>query len=128
MKEMLDAGSRYNNLEKALGEGVVFILGKDISESCWTKLLPKSGPTFDAAISHLKAVGLSEQSRMYARLRKAVVEAIVALMLSPPQPYPSMSYENVSVPISGWDDASFGQAGYTEAQCFCVGPQHYCGM
>ncbi|KAJ9500068.1 hypothetical protein H2202_004459 [Exophiala xenobiotica] len=33
MKEMLDAGSRYNNLEKALGEGVVFILGKDISES-----------------------------------------------------------------------------------------------
>jgi hypothetical protein len=30
MKEMLDAGSRYNNLEKALGEGVVFVLGMDV--------------------------------------------------------------------------------------------------
>ncbi len=33
VKDMLDAGSRYNNLEKALGEGVLFVLGKGLSES-----------------------------------------------------------------------------------------------
>jgi hypothetical protein len=30
---MLDAGSRYKNLEKALGEGVLFVLGHEISET-----------------------------------------------------------------------------------------------
>jgi chemotaxis receptor (MCP) glutamine deamidase CheD len=33
VKEMLDAGSRYKNLEKALGEGVLFVLGQEISET-----------------------------------------------------------------------------------------------
>lgn len=33
VKEMLGAGSRYKNLEKALGKGVLFVLGQDISES-----------------------------------------------------------------------------------------------
>ena len=33
VKEMLEAGSRYKNLEKALGKGVLFVLGQDISES-----------------------------------------------------------------------------------------------
>lgn len=33
VREMLDAGSRYKNLELALGDGVLFVLGKDIAES-----------------------------------------------------------------------------------------------
>lgn len=33
VKDMLDAGSRYKNLEKSLGTGIIFVLGKDISES-----------------------------------------------------------------------------------------------
>jgi hypothetical protein len=33
VKDMLGAGSRYKNLEKALGKGVLFVLGQDISES-----------------------------------------------------------------------------------------------
>jgi len=33
VKEMLDAGSRYKNLEKSLGLGIVFVLGKDLAES-----------------------------------------------------------------------------------------------
>lgn len=33
VKEMLDAGSRYKNLENALGKGVLFVLGQEISES-----------------------------------------------------------------------------------------------
>ncbi|KIW58024.1 hypothetical protein PV05_02576 [Exophiala xenobiotica] len=125
VKDMLDAGSRYNNLEKALGEGVLFVLGKGLSESLWTKLLPKSGKTFDAAISHLKAVGLSARSRMYAQLRKTVVEAKVALVLSLPQAYPS--YESVSTPVLEWGVA-FPQANYPQAQCFCAGPEHCCGL
>jgi hypothetical protein len=64
---------------------------------------------------------------MYAQLRKAVVEAKVALMLPFPQAYPLMSHENVSVPVSGLDDAVW-QAGHTQAQCFCAGQQHYCGL
>lgn len=32
-QEMEDAGSRYKNLEQALGTGIVFILGKDIPET-----------------------------------------------------------------------------------------------
>jgi hypothetical protein len=33
VKDMLDAGSRYKNLEKSLGVGIIFVLGKDIAES-----------------------------------------------------------------------------------------------
>lgn len=33
VKDMLDAGSRYKNLERALGEGALFLLGKDLAES-----------------------------------------------------------------------------------------------
>ncbi|KIX09314.1 uncharacterized protein Z518_00393 [Rhinocladiella mackenziei CBS 650.93] len=33
VEEMLRAGSRYRNLENALGHGVLFVLGKDISET-----------------------------------------------------------------------------------------------
>lgn len=32
-QEMEDAGSRYKNLERALGTGIVFVLGKDIPET-----------------------------------------------------------------------------------------------
>ena len=32
-QEMEDAGSRYKNLERVLGTGIVFILGKDIPET-----------------------------------------------------------------------------------------------
>jgi hypothetical protein len=35
VREMLDAGSRYINLENALGPGTVFVLGKDLSESLY---------------------------------------------------------------------------------------------
>jgi hypothetical protein len=32
-KEMLDAGSRYRNLQKSLGPGIIFVLGMTIPES-----------------------------------------------------------------------------------------------
>ena len=33
VQEMEHAGSRYKNLERVLGKGIVFILGKDIPET-----------------------------------------------------------------------------------------------
>nr|POE56449.1 hypothetical protein CFP56_33421 [Quercus suber] len=42
LQQMLDHGSRYNNLGKHLGRGIVLVLGNDLPESYWTKLLPKS--------------------------------------------------------------------------------------
>lgn len=33
LQSMRDAGSRYRNLEKALGQGVVFMLGKELPET-----------------------------------------------------------------------------------------------
>lgn len=33
VKDMLNAGSRYKNLEIPLGAGITFVLGKDIAES-----------------------------------------------------------------------------------------------
>lgn len=44
VKEMLDAGSRYVNLEKSLGIGVVFILGKDLAETVYYVLSPRLNP------------------------------------------------------------------------------------
>lgn len=33
MKDMIDGGSRYNNIENALGKGAIFVLGTEISET-----------------------------------------------------------------------------------------------
>ena len=38
-QEMEDAGSRYKNLERVLGTGIVFILGKDIPETQYVHYL-----------------------------------------------------------------------------------------
>jgi hypothetical protein len=33
VKDMIDAGSRYKNIENALGKGAIFVLGTDIAET-----------------------------------------------------------------------------------------------
>jgi hypothetical protein len=33
VKEMVDAGSRYKNIEKTLGKGAIFVLGTEIAET-----------------------------------------------------------------------------------------------
>ncbi len=38
-QEMEDAGSRYKNLERVLGMGIVFLLGKDIPETQYVHYL-----------------------------------------------------------------------------------------
>ena len=39
VQEMEDAGSRYKNLERVLGPGIVFVLGKDIPETQYVRSL-----------------------------------------------------------------------------------------
>ena len=49
-EEMEDAGSRYKNLERVLGTGIIFILGKDISETQYVhSLVPLQALDTDTA-------------------------------------------------------------------------------
>lgn len=91
-EEMKDAGSRYRNLERALGTGVVFILGQTLPETqyvsdrvdvtalffspvySWTKLLPKSGDKFDRVVRHLQTVFTPNLQMFLPELRKAVIQ------------------------------------------------------
>jgi len=71
---MIDAGHRYKNIEKALGAGSILVLGKDIAETTWTKLLPKSGPKFSAAMDHMKSEGIPALASKYKDLSTQVIE------------------------------------------------------
>jgi len=103
VKEMLDAGSKYRNLERVLGDGVLFVLGQDIAESYWTKLLPKSGSAFDQAVNRLKSVNIPEIASRYSNLRKAVIDSKLTSMISGvpktfPDPQPSYTGPDFSTP------------------------------
>jgi hypothetical protein len=46
VKEMIDAGSRYKNIENTLGKGAIFVLGTEIAETQYgcTQLLADQVP------------------------------------------------------------------------------------
>jgi len=74
VNHMIDAGSRYKNIERVLGVGVILALGKDISETTWTRLLPKTGEKFDKAMRHLENnTQLRYLGAKYSALRLEVV-------------------------------------------------------
>jgi len=62
------------NIENALGTGAALVLGKDIAEDVWTKVLPKSGPKFQEAITHLKNAGLMPLASTYNNLMRRIIE------------------------------------------------------
>jgi len=110
--EMIDAGSRYRNLEQHLGIGVSLVLGMDPTETTWTKLLPKSGPKFDDVMKHLKSTELPNLAVRYRILREIVVghqlgtfRAIQQRMfetnLSSPERVPYPSPENDEMYLMG---------------------------
>ncbi|KAF2167547.1 hypothetical protein M409DRAFT_22352 [Zasmidium cellare ATCC 36951] len=74
--EMLTKGSRYNNLGKHLGRGVVFVLGNEVVESFWTKDLPKSesSPDFKAFLQNAIAGNLAPLAREYTGLCKNLID------------------------------------------------------
>ena len=88
--EMINAGTRYKNLEKSLGMGASLVLGVNISESMydclrmrrktwidsfrWTKTLPKGGAMHRLVVSHIARTPLPALAAQYATLRVTVVE------------------------------------------------------
>jgi len=96
VKEMTDAASRYKNIEKTLGLGTVLVLGASLTESqyviskrfvqigpqsnqySWTKLLPKSGPTFVTVMNHLKEIELHTLAANYETLRTGIIAYTLA--------------------------------------------------
>ncbi|OQN95382.1 hypothetical protein B0A48_18617 [Cryoendolithus antarcticus] len=70
---MLDFGHRYKNLEITVDGGIALVLGCELSESFWTKLLPKSGPLFTSVIEHLRTTDAARLSVKYAQVQHRIV-------------------------------------------------------
>lgn len=78
--DMLNLGSRYINIEATLGRGICLVLGCELPESHWYKLLPKSGELFDSVMGRLRSVGMEQLSARYVSLRNAIVESRMNLL------------------------------------------------
>jgi len=77
LKQMVDAGGRFVNLEMHAGEGVSIILGQG-SESRWIKLLPKKGEQFKKMVQHLRDLQLHERYPRECELRVKVVNWLLS--------------------------------------------------
>ncbi|KAF2170532.1 hypothetical protein M409DRAFT_19352 [Zasmidium cellare ATCC 36951] len=75
MKDMVNWGHRYKNLEKTLGKGICLVLGTQLSETLWYKILPKSGPKFKDVIAHLRKTGAVEVQKAFVDLREVIVKS-----------------------------------------------------
>lgn len=78
IKKMTDEGSRYKNLESALGLGATLVLGTKYKDSTWCKTLPKKDEKFEEIVGHLRRTSLPELAARYAPLRMAVMEQQLA--------------------------------------------------
>lgn len=101
ISSMVDYGSRYRNLEKKLGLGIVFLLGSKILfarlenkrlQVCqfkalkakahkqilkvlsWGKLLPKKDEKFEDVIKHIRKIRLDEEAAKFATLRQVIIQ------------------------------------------------------
>ncbi|PPJ60834.1 hypothetical protein CBER1_11932 [Cercospora berteroae] len=70
---MEDQGSRYVNLESALGRGIIFLLPGSEQDSMWTKLIPKKGEKFNEVVQTLRDNGVSAAALPFEALRDKVV-------------------------------------------------------
>jgi len=75
VKDMLDHGSRYKNMELALGPGICLVLGCQLSESHWKKLLGKSGNLFDSVVAQVRQTGAVQLALDYAPLQAEIVRS-----------------------------------------------------
>ncbi|KAH7096060.1 hypothetical protein FB567DRAFT_48389 [Paraphoma chrysanthemicola] len=73
LAKMIEWGGYYKNLEANVNQGICFVLGTSLSESHWTKLITKSGPTFNAVMKRFKDISLPQTAQQYAGLRQVVV-------------------------------------------------------
>ncbi|KIW82283.1 hypothetical protein Z517_05310 [Fonsecaea pedrosoi CBS 271.37] len=75
IKHMITVGSRLKNLEKVFGPGVAVVVGCDIAESTWSKVLPKKDDKFNKVIDHWRSTSLPELARKYASMQSTVIES-----------------------------------------------------
>lgn len=73
VQRMVGIGSRYKNLEDSLSAGVTLCLGTSVSESSWSKFLPKSGVKFDAMVERIRSTDVGDLAPRYAELRIQLV-------------------------------------------------------
>jgi len=78
--DMLNLGSRYINIECTMGRGICLLLGCNLPESHWSKLLPKKGDLFDAVMQQLRSSGMEQLSAQYASLRDGIVRSRMDLL------------------------------------------------
>lgn len=71
---MISAGSRYKNIDRVLGNGSYFVLGKDFAETTLTKVLPKSGTQFDNAMEILRNAEVPDLALKYKDLSAKLIE------------------------------------------------------
>jgi len=87
VKAMLDHGSRYRNMEKALGTGICLVLGCYLPESYWKKLMKKSGALFDSVIAHIKQTEAMQLAADYSPLQEAIVRQTMMALMQERSPY-----------------------------------------
>ncbi|KAF2719592.1 hypothetical protein K431DRAFT_305035 [Polychaeton citri CBS 116435] len=74
LDSMDSQGSRYANIEQNTCPGMTLVLGQELSESHWTKLLPKTGKKFQDVMQVLNRTGTVNTARGYTELRNTLVD------------------------------------------------------
>jgi len=82
LKDMIDAGHKYKQLEAALGAGVCMFLPTNIGESNWTKILTKGTERHRSVVHNLSLTTIAPFARQYAALRERVVSTKLAELQS----------------------------------------------
>ncbi|KAK3047168.1 hypothetical protein LTR09_011370 [Extremus antarcticus] len=83
LKTMMDEGSKYKQLEAALGAGVCLVLPTNIGETnSWTKILTKSTERNRSVIRKLRQTPILTLAGEYATLRERIVSFKMAELQS----------------------------------------------
>ncbi|OQN95096.1 hypothetical protein B0A48_18828 [Cryoendolithus antarcticus] len=73
LRNMIDEGSRFANLERVLGQGSVLLLCHNGADAMGTKLLPKEGRKFNEVVEVLRRAGVHDLAKDYVQLRNCIV-------------------------------------------------------
>jgi len=80
LNEMIDAGLRYMWLETVIGTGISLALGIELSETYWTKFLPKTGRPFTLMKSRLQTQSMQVVMAEVAPLQRRIVDWLLVAM------------------------------------------------
>ncbi|KAJ8067029.1 hypothetical protein OCU04_004409 [Sclerotinia nivalis] len=74
IETLIQAGPRYENIAKKLGFGSLFLLGDVVPTSVWERSLPKKGPLFEQAMTHLIDKNIINLGKDYENLAKKILK------------------------------------------------------